>query len=236
MPIARDGLPYMALLVAAALVSLFVSSWLAAGFLVLLLFVAFFFRDPERRYTGPEDVVLAPADGRVVRVREEGNLRALSIFLSIFDVHVNRAPVGGTVESVAYSRGGFRAAFHHDASVENERNAVTIESLLGRVTAVQIAGLLARRIVCSLHAGDRVRAGQRMGMIKFGSRMDVIVPVDIDWTVAVGSRVRAGVTVIGQARAREPGSAGEAAGSRRMPAVGRTGTAAAGAAASGGAS
>jgi phosphatidylserine decarboxylase len=197
MPIAKDGIPFVGTAGLAALVSLLFSGWLAALFLVIGGFLAFFFRDPERRYDGPAGVVLAPADGKVVQVREEEGNRALSIFLSVFDVHVNRSPVPGIVQSVSYHKGGFRAAFRHDAA-ENERNAIVFDSPLGRVTAVQIAGLLARRIVCRLRAGDSVRAGERIGMIKFGSRTDVIVPASIAWTVEVGARVRAGVTVIGR--------------------------------------
>jgi phosphatidylserine decarboxylase len=197
MPIAKDGLPYIAGPGLAALASLPFSGWLASFFLFLTAFMAFFFRDPERRYDGPDDVVLAPADGKVVQLRDEEGTRALSIFLSVFDVHINRAPVPGVVKSVAYHEGAFRAAFRDDAA-ENERNVIVLESPLGQVTAVQIAGLLARRIVCRLRAGDHVRAGERIGMIKFGSRTDVIVPASIAWTVGVGSRVRAGVTVIGR--------------------------------------
>ncbi len=204
--ISRDGLPYIVPLAVAALVALPFSVWVSATLLALLAFIAFFFRDPERSYVGPDDVVLAPADGRVVQLREEGDRRALSIFLSVLDVHVNRSPVSGTVERLVYHKGGFRAGFQHDASAENERNAIVIGSPLGQVTAVQIAGLLARRIVCTLREGGRVRAGERIGMIKFGSRMDVIVPTSIDWTVEVGSRVRAGVTVIGRAGAAKAAS------------------------------
>jgi phosphatidylserine decarboxylase len=202
MPIARDGIPYVAGAALAALASLPFAGWLTGLFLVIGGFLAFFFRDPERRYEGPPGVVLAPADGKVVQLREEGANRALSIFLSVFDVHVNRSPVPGIVQSVSYHKGGFRAAFRHDAG-ENERNAIVFDSPVGRVTAVQIAGLLARRIVCRLRAGDTVRAGERIGMIKFGSRTDVIVPPSIAWTVGVGARVRAGVTVIGRAASPE---------------------------------
>ncbi len=201
LPVARDVAPYVAGLVAAAILSgLYVSSWLAGFFLALLLLVAFFFRDPERTHEPAARQVVAPADGRVVQLREEGGRKALSIFLSVLDVHVNRVPVSGRVERVEYTPGAFQAAFRHGASSQNERNAVTIRSPIGEVTAVQIAGLLARRIVCSLREGDEVKAGQRMGLIKFGSRMDVLVPPSVTWTVEVGTRVRAGVTVIGRAR------------------------------------
>ncbi|MBA2565685.1 MAG: phosphatidylserine decarboxylase [Gemmatimonadetes bacterium] len=196
--LARDALPYLGGFAAAALLSLPWWPALAGVFFLLFLFIAFFFRDPHREHGGEAHVVLSPADGRVVQIREEGEWRALSIFLSVLDVHVNRAPVGGRVTSVEYRSGRFQAAFRHGASSENERNVVTIESDLGSVTAIQIAGLLARRIVCTAREGDRLEAGERIGLIKFGSRMDVLVPRSVDWTVEVGARVRAGVTVIGR--------------------------------------
>ena len=198
--IARDALPYALGFAAAALLSfLYISLWLAGLWTVLLLFVLFFFRDPHRAYGGSDEgeVVLSPADGRVVQIREQGDRRSLSIFLSVLDVHVNRSPGSGRVERVIYTPGRFQAAFRHGASFENERNAVTIHSALGPVTAVQIAGVLARRIVCTLKEGQEVRAGDRIGLIKFGSRMDVLVPLSVTWRVEVGSRVRAGVTVLG---------------------------------------
>jgi phosphatidylserine decarboxylase len=197
-PIARDGLPFILVPALAAAPSLLLSGWLALFLLGLALFMAFFFRDPERPTPGADDVLVAPADGRVVRLVEEGGRRTLSIFLSVFDVHVNRSPATGLVERLQYHPGRFQAAFRHGASTDNERNAVTLRTTLGTVTAVQIAGLLARRIVCRLKEGDYVRAGDRIGMIKFGSRMDVTVPASVDWTVGLGTHVRAGVTVIGR--------------------------------------
>lgn len=220
---ARDLLPYVGGLGAAAVLSfLFVSPWLAAFWLLLLAFIAFFFRDPHRVPPGAEGALLSPADGRVVRVGEEADGRPLSIFLSVFDVHVNRAPVSGRVTRIAYSRGRFQAAFRHGASHENERNAITIESTLGPVTVVQIAGLLARRIVCTLREGDEVRAGDRIGLIKFGSRVDVLPPPSVSWDVEVGDRVTGGVTVLGRvaaaAAASSPSNASGVAGADRGPA------------------
>jgi phosphatidylserine decarboxylase len=220
---ARDLLPYVGGLGAAAVLSfLFVSPWLAAFWLLLLAFIAFFFRDPHRVPPGAEGALLSPADGRVVRVGEEADGRPLSIFLSVFDVHVNRAPVSGRVTRIVYSRGRFQAAFRHGASHENERNAITIESALGPVTVVQIAGLLARRIVCTLREGDEVRAGDRIGLIKFGSRVDVLPPPSVRWDVEVGDRVTGGVTVLGRvaaaAVASPPSNASGVAGADRAPA------------------
>jgi phosphatidylserine decarboxylase len=197
-PIARDGLPFILVPTLAAGPGLLVSGWLALFLLALALFMAFFFRDPERQTPEADDVLVAPADGRVVRLVEDGGGRTLSIFLSVFDVHVNRSPATGLVERLQYHPGRFQAAFRHGASTDNERNAVTLRTTLGTVTAVQVAGLLARRIACRLKEGDYVRAGDRIGMIKFGSRMDVTVPTSVDWTVGLGARVRAGVTVIGR--------------------------------------
>lgn len=199
LPIARDAAPFLGGFAAAAILSfVYFSVWLAALWMALFLMVAFFFRDPERRHSGVEGIVLAPADGRVVRVREGPDGSTLSIFLSLLDVHVNRSPVSGQVARVEHRRGRFQAAFRHGASSENERNEITIRSSLGEITAIQIAGLLARRIVCTLREGDHVEAGQRIGLIRFGSRMDVVVPPTVQWTVGVGSHVRAGVTVIGR--------------------------------------
>jgi phosphatidylserine decarboxylase len=201
-PVARDALPYVAGFAAAAVLSyLYISPFLAALWLVMLGLVALFFRDPERVVHEIEDAILAPADGRVVQLGHSAGGKALSIFLSLLDVHVNRAPVSGLVESVVYHRGSFNAAFRPGASERNERNIITIRAAFGPVTAIQIAGLLARRIVCTVRAGDRVRAGERIGLIKFGSRVDVLVPDCVAWNVGVGSRVRGGLTVIGTAGA-----------------------------------
>jgi phosphatidylserine decarboxylase len=221
--IARDVLPYVGGLGAAAVLSwLFVSPWLAAFWLLLLAFIGFFFRDPHRVPPAHEGVLLSPADGRVVRAGEDDDGRGpLSIFLSVFDVHVNRAPVSGRVTRIVYTRGRFQAAFRRGASSENERNAITIESDVGPVTVVQIAGLLARRIVCTLREGDHVRAGDRIGLIKFGSRVDVQAPQTVRWDVRVGDRVTGGVTVIGRvgaARAETPTGARAAASRPRAPA------------------
>jgi phosphatidylserine decarboxylase len=197
---ARDVVPYVGGLGAASILSfLFVSLWLGLLWFLLLVFVLFFFRDPERAYPGSDagGVLLAPADGRVVEIRPEGAVQALSIFLSIFDVHVNRAPATGVVESVQYTPGRFQAAFRRGASLENERNAITLSTTLGSVVVIQIAGVLARRIVCTVREGDHVRAGDRIGLIKFGSRVDLVVPASVTWNVDVGSRVKAGVTVVG---------------------------------------
>jgi phosphatidylserine decarboxylase len=173
--------------------------------LAAFLFVLFFFRDPSRPRPDGEGLVLSPADGRVVDLTTVedsrfpgGHARRLSIFLSLFDVHVNRAPVAGTVQRVEYSRGRFRAAFRGKASEENERNRIDLDTQLGPVAVTQIAGAVARRIVCDVAAGDRLAAGERFGMIRFGSRVDLFLPVSARPRVARGDRVRAVATVLAE--------------------------------------
>src|SRR5262249_36012284 len=165
-------------------------------------FMGFFFRDPERHPPAVPGAVLSPADGRVTDAGREvtdpfvGPAQEVSIFLSPLDVHVNRAAVTGRVVDVQYQPGPFRAAYRPEAA-ENERVSIAIEGDAGRVVMRQVAGVLARRIVCRLSPGDRVEAGERFGMIKFGSRMDVVMPARARLQVGVGDRVRAGETVVG---------------------------------------
>lgn len=172
-------------------------------------FCLWFFRDPERAAPAGDGLVISPADGRIVAVvpeREERYLHALatrvSIFMSPLDVHVNRSPVTGTVRQVQHTEGKFRAAFSDKSSLDNERNAVVLESGGKRFLMVQIAGALARRIVCHVAPGDRLECGQRFGMIMFGSRVDVFLPPGVQPTVSKGERVRAGLSVLG--RVQEP--------------------------------
>lgn len=174
---------------------------------LLLLFVVFFFRDPDRQ--PPRDasrLVLAPADGKVVEVVEvdyeplylQGPARRVSIFLSPLDVHVNRVPAEGVIEWVRYVPGAYLVAWHPKASEKNERSEIGLRHPSGtKILFKQIAGVLARRIVFHLKEGDAVQAGQRFGIVKFGSRMDVLVPPHVTLKVQVGDRVRAGETVLG---------------------------------------
>jgi len=175
-------------------------------FLVFTLFVAFFFRDPERTAPADDRLILAPADGRVVTVEEnliEGRFLSapatrIGIFMSPLDVHVNRMPVTGRIISVQYQRGKFRPAFATSAAEVNEQNAVTIEDAHGRrLVLVQVAGMLARRIVCRLRDGEHVRRGQRYGIIMLGSRVDLYCSPEVALKVQVGQRVKAGETVVG---------------------------------------
>ena len=178
----------------------------------LILAVGFcfwFFRDPERTAPADDRTVISPADGRIVAVVSEREDRFLniqatrvSIFMSPLDVHVNRSPVSGTVRQVQHTAGKFRAAFSDKSSLDNERNAVVLESGGRRFLMVQIAGALARRIVCHVGPGDRLERGQRFGMIMFGSRVDVFLPPGVQPVVKKGERVRAGLSVLG--RVQEP--------------------------------
>ena len=165
----------------------------------LAAFVLYFFRDPERVIPAGEGVV-SPADGRVVDLRQVArggqNLWKVSIFLSIFDVHVNRAPIGGVIRDQFYRPGRFHIASQPKASVENEQNTVTIEGEGNTVVLKQIAGAIARRIVFDKKVGDRVARGERVGLIKFGSRVDLFLPIEYSLSVVVGGRVKAGSSVI----------------------------------------
>ena len=178
---------------------------LAALGILLALFSVWFFRNPDRTPPSGAGVVVSPADGRIVYAGESPPGRyalvagkRVSIFMSPFDVHVNRAPVTGRVASVRYHKGAFHVASVDKASLMNEQNGVEIVTPGGRtVTYVQIAGMLARRIVCDLKEGDAVRQGQRVGMIRFGSRVDLYLPAEVRLSVASGDRVRAGESVVG---------------------------------------
>ena len=199
----RDGYYYGAGLAAtAALSGAWAGLWAALPCLALAGFCVYFFRDPDRVIpAGP--VCVSPADGRVVRVRDEPDGRTrVSIFLNIFDVHVNRAPVGGRITSLNYSPGRFRLAHLDAASLENERNTLLIDSphCNSTVEVTQIAGLLARRIVCRKRQGDTLRAGERFGLIKFGSRVDVVLGRGWDLAVAERDRVAGGSSVLARRR------------------------------------
>jgi phosphatidylserine decarboxylase len=176
---------------------------LAALLFLLAAFMAYFFRDPQRDAPAEGDLVVSPADGRVTRVEKVSGAdgrspTVVSIFLSPFDVHVNRAPIAGTVVDVTYTKGRFTAATSDNASLVNEQNALTIRGEKMTLVCKQIAGVLARRIVCWKRPGDRLELGERFGLIKFGSRTDLVLPPEVEVLVTVGARVRGGVTVIGR--------------------------------------
>ena len=173
----------------------------ASFFLVLAFLVLNFFRDPERAIPTHAQAIISPADGRIVQVVQEsyeGNpVCRVSIFMSPLDVHVNRAPIAGVVKEVSYRKGAFRPAMEEVASVENEQNVFTLEGEQGRIVVKQIAGILARRIVFWKRPGDSLARGERVGLIKFGSRVDVLMDPDVTLSVKVGDRVRAGSSILG---------------------------------------
>ncbi|MEP7075530.1 MAG: phosphatidylserine decarboxylase [Acidobacteriota bacterium] len=195
----KDGIPFILIPAIIAGVLLFLGFWvLAAIFLAITAFMAYFFRDPRREIPEGDDIVLSAADGRVTRIDENDNGKLVSVFLSPFNVHVNRAPIAGTIDKIAYVAGKKMPATSDAASLVNERNSLTIVGSKMTVVCTQIAGILARRIVCWSKAGDNLEAGQRFGMIKFGSRTDLLLPGNIELLVKIGDRVVGGETIIGR--------------------------------------
>jgi len=174
----------------------------ALVFLFLAAFMAYFFRDPSRAIPTEPGIIVSPADGRVTLVRqssgEAGSDSLVSIFLSPLDVHLNRAPIAGRISTIDYKPGKFLMATDERARLLNEQNSLTIEGNGLTVTCTQIAGILARRIVCWKKAGERVECGERFGMIKFGSRTDLVMPPAVDVVIKEGMRVTGGVTIIGR--------------------------------------
>jgi len=206
-PVVKEGMPYIiALAIVTAIVGFFHPLWavLPGG---LLLFVTYFFRNPQRSIPQECGIIVSPADGRVMSVTEfyedqfiKGPARKVNIFLSVFDVHVNRIPVAGTIKYQQYTKGKFLPAWREDVSTENERHTLGIENDCMKVLVTQIAGLIARRIVSWVTVGNTLRQGERYGLIKFGSSTEVIVPAHVEITVKKGDTVRGGETVIGRMR------------------------------------
>lgn len=201
--IAREGWPYLGLAFAVALaITFFAGAW-SLPFWVIALFVLQFFRDPPRRLPTDPSAVVSPADGRIVVVEKTqdpytGNEAIkISVFMNVFNVHSNRAPVDGRIEKISYFPGKFVNADLDKASIENERNAMVIHAENGHtVTCVQVAGLIARRILCYAKVGETLRRGQRYGFIRFGSRVDVYLPTSARPMVTVGEKVSATETVL----------------------------------------
>jgi phosphatidylserine decarboxylase len=200
----RAGYPFVGGAVVAALLAAVLGGWwLAAPLVVIAAFLLFFFRDPERRVTAGADVVLSPADGRVLvagtavaSAAPPGEWLQISIFLSPMNVHVNRVPVSGRVTKVHYTPGRYLPAYRDNAASVNERSEIWIDHGGRAIVARQIVGVLARRVVCRVQPGAEVRAGDRYGIMKFGSRMDVFVPTTAEIRVQVGAAVRGGETVV----------------------------------------
>lgn len=205
-PVAKDGFP---IIIPALVIGLFfgkILNWTTAlPFLVFGLFSIWFFRDPEREVPFHSNAIVSPADGTVIKIENVkdnkylmGEAKKISIFMSIFNVHVNRIPFDGVVEEVRYNPGKFLVASRDKASDVNEQNAVVINSDgKGKIAFVQIAGFVARRIVCHLNKGDRVSRGARFGMIRFGSRLDVYLTQNVQISVRTGDKVKAGKTILG---------------------------------------
>jgi phosphatidylserine decarboxylase len=203
-PIVSDGyrfiIPLAIITVALALSPLI---WLAGVTGLLLLFVLNFFRDPERTIPNEAGVIVSPGDGKVVEIIEEKDAlldepyRRISIFLNIFNVHVQRTPVAGRIEQVEYNKGKFLNAASHKASLNNEQNSMIIHTGKEKVLVKQIAGLIARRIVCWAKEGDNYSLGQRFGLIRFGSRVDLFLPLSAEVKVSLGDHVAGGSSIIG---------------------------------------
>lgn len=204
--LAPEGYPYIVFFSVLTIISFFITGgiWIALLPFVLTLFMLYFFRDPERIAPEGDNVFVSPADGKVILIKdvyEDRHLKSdaieVSIFMSPLNVHVNRAPCDGVVESVVHTKGKFLSAFKHEASLQNENIAMLLNTRHGKVLVRQVAGFVARRAVCRVKPGDTLKKGQRYGIIKFSSRLDVFLPKDADIKVKLGDKVKAGETIIG---------------------------------------
>jgi len=204
----KEGLPFFIAPIALALVIAFLLNILGVSVIIILLvvavlialalFMAFFFRDPKRTIPTDADIIVSAADGKVTRVEDRETGKFVSVFLSPVDVHINRAPIAGRVTKVELFQGKKAPATSNEASQTNERNAMTIEGEKMTVVCTQIVGIVARRIVCWRKAGDNVELGEKYGLIKFGSRTDLLMPKNVEIFVKVGDRVIGGETIIGK--------------------------------------
>src|SRR5258708_9867754 len=197
----KDGYKFAAPPLLCGLVALFFHrNWLGGVLLVLGAFVLYFFRDPQRTIPSDPEAIVSPADGRIMEVVEEafGGVpgRRISVFLSIFDVHVNRTPVAGRISAIEYRKGQFYAAMRGRASAENEQNVIHVSNERGEVVFKQIAGWVARRILCWKAVGDSVTRGERVGMIRFGSRVDIWLPFRVEILVRLGQHVAGGCRIL----------------------------------------
>lgn len=193
----KEGTPFVLVPFVIAIAFGIFGWWLTASVLVFVTaFMMFFFRDPQRSVPAEPGLIISAADGRVTRIDEASDEKTVSVFLSPLDVHINRSPITGKILQVAYIKGHKKPATSDEASLINERNSLVIEGDDVTVTCTQIAGILARRIVCWPKEGDILERGQRFGLIKFGSRTDIKMPADCDIAVRIGDRVRGGETII----------------------------------------
>jgi phosphatidylserine decarboxylase len=198
--VVRDAYKFfLPLLLLGILVALSPLPYLSVPFFIVAAFVCFFFRNPDRRIPEEKNLIVSPADGKVVKISPiNGGEQAISIFLNIFNVHVNRSPIAGEVLQVEYKRGKFKAAFDDEASQVNEQNIITIAGEDIRIVVRQIAGLIARRVVCWKKPGNRLQRGELFGLIRFGSRMDIVLPGHVKILVKVGDKVKGGSSILGE--------------------------------------
>lgn len=203
--IAKEGWPYLIISLLVALLAMYFIGWWSLPFWAVVVFIVQFFRDPPRDVPQDRGIITSPADGRVVVVEASHDpylnrdAFKISVFMNVFNAHSNRSPVTGTVQKIWYHPGSFVNASLAKASLENERNALWIKTEAGvDITVVQVAGLIARRILCYVDEGDNLTAGQRYGFIRFGSRLDVYLPVTSQARVTLGEKVYAGSTILAQ--------------------------------------
>jgi phosphatidylserine decarboxylase len=207
--ICLDGYPFIALFIFATLVGHWIALyWLSVPLGILTLWCIWFFRDPDRHIPEGENRVVCPADGKIIKIEEapcpyllEGNALKISVFMNVFNVHVNRMPLTGKIVGKQYHPGKFLGAYHDKASTDNEQTGVVVETnAMQKVLFVQIAGLLARRVVCRAQEGETLERGSRYGLIRFGSRVDVYLPLNTNVLVSLGQKVSAGSTILAELR------------------------------------
>jgi phosphatidylserine decarboxylase len=196
---AKEGLPFVLAPIAAAIALAYFGLWIPAlVFIILAGFMLYFFRDPNRVAPEGDGLIVSAADGRVTRIESNEDSKLVSVFLSPFDVHINRSPIAGKITKVTYVKGKKTPATSDHSSIVNERNSLEIAGERLTVTCTQIAGILARRIVCWPKEGDHLERGQKFGLIKFSSRTDLLMPPEVDIAVRLGDKVRGGETIIGR--------------------------------------
>ena len=195
--LAREGYPFIIVPLVLTAIFIALGFWILAVFFILVAaFMAFFFRDPRRVPPTEDGVIVSAADGTVTRIEDEERGKLVSVFLSPLNVHINRSPIAGRITKVEYIRGKKLPATKNEASFVNERNSLTIENDKMTVVCTQIAGILARRIVCRVKEGHEMTIGERFGLIKFSSRTDLLMPANVALNVKIGDKVKGGVTVI----------------------------------------
>ncbi len=195
----KEGFPFVLVPLGIAAVLAFFGLWIAAIPLILIaVFMVYFFRDPYRVVPTGDGLIVSAADGRVTRIESNDESKLVSVFLSPLDVHINRSPIAGKISKITYTRGRKSPATSNNASLVNERNSLEIAGENLTVTCTQIAGILARRIVCWPKEGDDLERGQKFGLIKFSSRTDVLMPPNVEITVQIGDKVKGGETIIGR--------------------------------------